>query len=128
MFTYTKEERAAIDAAFRAIEYLCGCTNWTDPGKLRDVVRLERAEMKGATAARAMVVKAWHEGASAPEAPVSSICHIDRAGYLGALIMGAQHRLSRADSDYTGPLFRKAFDLCPAAIAAHEAMRARPDE
>lgn len=124
-FSYSKSEKAAVTAAFEAIEYLCGCTNWSDPARFREAFHAERAEMRGATAAKVMVVKAWHEGASNPDRPIRDIVSIDRAGYLGALMLGARHAVERADSDYTGPLFRKALELCPAAIAAHEAVRER---
>lgn len=120
MTTFTKVEREAIDHAYRAISGICDRTNWGDAPALRDALKLERRETKDATAAKAMVCKAWFEGANEPHKPASAF-HWIREGYLRAFLLGVRHQVERADSEYTGPFVAEAKLLCPAAIAANDA-------
>ncbi|QZP06769.1 hypothetical protein [Caenibius sp. WL] len=124
MATFNKDERNAINAAFDAIEYLCGSTNWSDPATLREALKLERRETQDTTIAKAMICKAWLEGADHPHKPASAF-HWVRPGYLKAQLLGVGHAVQRADSAYTGPMVSKARDLCPAAIEAIDAQTAR---
>ena len=116
---FTKAERAAIDAAARAIAYLSETTNWSDAGAWAEAIKLERRQGLSMTAAKANCAKAWHKGATSPYAPVSDM-YLYRPGYLRAYLLGVRHAVERADSDYTGPLFRQALGLCPAAIEAQK--------
>ena len=114
---FTKAERAAIDAAARAIAYLSETTNWSDAGAWAEAIKLERRQGLSMTAAKANCTKAWHLGAIDPDKPVRDMFHF-RPGYLRAYLLGVRHAVERADSDYTGPHFRSALGLCPAAIEA----------
>jgi hypothetical protein len=120
MTQFTRPERDSIDAAYRAIHYLAGCTNWSDGPALADALKLERRETGDMTAAKAMVCKAWHEEATNPDKPARAF-HWVRPGYLRAFLLGVGHAADRVASDYTGPMVAKALDLCPAAIEANEA-------
>lgn len=125
MENYTKEQAAAIDAAWRAIRYLCECTKWSDAPTWSDAEKLERREFanagySAATAARAMIVKGWAEGLGNPDMPARKLCII-RAGYLTALLLGVRHAVEQRGTDYTGPMVEEARALCDAAIAANEA-------
>ena len=129
MIEFTKAERAAIDAAYRSIAYLCSCTNWSDAGQWRDAEKLERkqaaaGEKNVGTWARAMIVKGWAEGLDNPDKPARDIFWI-RPGYLSAFLLGVRHAVERAGDDYNGPMVAEARDLCQAAIAANEAHTAR---
>ena len=114
---FTKAERAAIDAAARAIAYLSETTNWSDAGAWVEAIKLERRQGLSMTAAKANCARAWHLGAIDPDKPVRDMFHF-RPGYLRAYLLGVRHAVERADSDYTGPHFRSALGLCPAAIEA----------
>ena len=116
---FTKAERATIDAASRAIAYLSETTNWSDAGAWAEAIKLERRQGLSMTAAKANCAKAWHLGASDPDKPVRDMFHY-RPGYLRAYLLGVRHAVERADSDYSGPLFREALGLCPAAIEAQK--------
>lgn len=121
---FTAPERKAIDAAYRALAYLCDCTDWSDAPALREALKLERAQTGNATAAKAMVCKAWAEGLDNPDKPASAFYWI-RPGYLRAFLMGVGHKVRRADDSYTGPMVAEARELCVAAIAANDAHTAR---
>lgn len=121
MATYTKAERAAINAAFGKIAYLCNCTNWSDTPQLREALKLERRETGDTVTARAMVVKAWHEGATNPDTPARAIYYV-RPGYQRAFMLGVRHAVERlAGAEYTAAMMREALELAPAAIDANDA-------
>lgn len=116
---FTKAERAAIDAAARAIAYLSDTTNWSDAGAWAEAIKLERRQGLSMTAAKANCARAWHLGAVDPDKPVRDMFYF-RPGYLRAYLLGVRHAVERADSEYNGPLFRQALGLCPAAIEAQK--------
>ncbi|WP_374139440.1 hypothetical protein [Sphingomonas sp.] len=120
MAQFTKAERASIDTAYRAISAICERTNWSDAPALREALKLERSETKDATAAKAMVAKAWLEGATNPDKPARDLYWI-RAGYLKALMLGVRHQVERGDCEYTASYVADAKAACPAAIAANDA-------
>ena len=124
MSSYTKTERETINAAFAAILEVCERTNWSDNSRLNDALKLERRETGNITNGRAMVIKAWFEGVSSPDKPLSK-CYWIRPGYLGALMLGVSHAIERLPDDYTGPKVRDAIALAPAAIEANNAHTTR---
>lgn len=120
MEQFTKAEREAINAAWQAVRHLCDCTNWGDGPAWREAEKLERRETGNATAARAMICKAWFEGLENPDRPAREF-HWIRPGYLKAFLLGVRHACERAGTEYNGPQVEEARQLCPAAIAANDA-------
>jgi len=102
-----KQQTKAINDAWSAIAYLSQTTNWTDNGAWKDALRLERKQGLTTIEAKGNCVKAWLKGATAPDKPASDLYFI-REGYLKALLLGVRHKVERAESDYTGPLFQDA--------------------
>jgi len=124
---FTKQETAAINAAWQAIRELCTRTNWSDSGTWRDAEKLERQQAPSDepapirnTWARAIICKAWAEGLDNPDATARNLYWI-RPGYLSALLLGVRHAVERRGDDYNGPIVEEARQLCAAAIAANEA-------
>ncbi len=102
---YTKQEATSINDAWRALEYLCTCTNWSDAGALKNALKLEREQASSdepnpSLWAKAMVLKAWREGLDSTDKPLRNVYWI-RSGYMGALILGVRHAIERMNSDYT---------------------------
>lgn len=125
MTHYTKQEAASINDAWRALEYLCSCTNWSDTPALKDALKLEKQqaasdEPSPLVWARAMVLKAWLKGIDNPNDRARHFYHV-RPGYLRAFLLGVGHAVERAGDDYTGPLVTKARDLAAKAVEANEA-------
>jgi len=124
MAQYTKQEVAAINAAWRAISHLCSCTNWSDPDGWREAEKLERrqaADFKQATTwARAMICNSWAHGFDNPDVPARNLYYI-RPGALIARLLGVRHAVERANHHYNGPMVREARTLCEAALAADRA-------
>ena len=118
--TFAKTERAAITDAFNAIEYLSGATNWHDAGAWADAIKLERKQGLPGLLAKGKAIEAWHKGAANPDAIVRDMLHY-RPGYLKAYLLGVRHAVERADHEYNGPMFKRAMDAAPAAIAAYKA-------
>lgn len=116
---FTAPERKAIEAAYRAIEYLCGCTNMgDDKAQLRDALKGERKVQSGdLLAAKAKLCRHWNEGAKGLDMPLRQLAD-HRLPLLSVTQLGAQQALNRLGSDYTGPLVREAMALCPAASDA----------
>jgi hypothetical protein len=117
--TATKAERAAITKACDAVAYLASATNWSDAGAWADAVKLERKQGLPGVLAKGKALEAWHKGASNPDARVRDMYHM-RPGYLRAYLLGVRHAIDRADHDYNGPMFRRAMEACPAALAAFD--------
>ena len=124
---FTKQETAAINAAWQEIRELCTRTNWTDSSTWREAEKLERKQAPSdeprsitGTWARAIICKAWAEGLDNPDATARTLYRI-RPGYLSALLLGVRHAVERRGDDYNGPTVEKARELCTAAIAANEA-------
>ena len=125
MERFTKSEAAAIDAAWRAVANVCACTNWSDGPAWREAEKLERRQVGDSAspvtvAARAMICKAWAEGAANPDKPARNLYWI-RPSYLAALMLGVRHAVEQAGTDYNGPMVAEALRLCEAAIAANDA-------
>lgn len=125
MERFTKSEAAAIDAAWRAVANVCACTNWSDGPAWREAEKLERRQVGDSAspvtvAARAMICKAWAEGAANPDKPARNLYWI-RPGYLAAFMLGVRHAVEQAGTDYNGPMVAEALRLCEAAIAANDA-------
>ena len=125
MERFTKSEAAAIDAAWRAVANVCACTNWSDGPAWREAEKLERRQVGDSAspvtvAARAMICKAWAEGAANPDRPARNLYWI-RPGYLSAFLLGVRHAVEQAGTDYNGPKVAEALRLCEAAIAANDA-------
>lgn len=125
MERFTKSEAAAIDAAWRAVANVCACTNWSDGPAWREAEKLERRQVGDSAspvtvAARAMICKAWAEGAANPDKPARNLYWI-RPGYLAAFMLGVRHAVEQAGTDYSGPMVAEALRLCEAAIAANDA-------
>ncbi len=125
MNAYTKQEATAINDAWQAIRDLCSCTNWSDGPAWREAEKLERRQVGDSAspvtvAARAMICKAWAEGAANPDRPARNLYWI-RPGYLSAFLLGVRHAVEQAGTDYNGPKVAEALRLCEAAIAANDA-------
>lgn len=124
--TYTRNEQAAINAAFAAIEQLCDMSQG-DENRLAQALKLERAQASPVQKqpvlwARARVVKYWHKGYTlANSLTLWNVCD-NRPGVLGALTLGASHK-RRIDAPSDARLRRTmhALRLAPDAIAAYEA-------
>lgn len=124
MGNLTKADKALVDNAYRAISYLCECSNHSAPHNWREALRLERKQGLATAEAKANCVKAWLQGATKPTAQASELARI-RDGYLKALLLGAGQSETAAlfKSDYTGPLYDKALELAiPAAEAWQQAI------
>lgn len=122
---FTKQEVAAINAAWRKITDLCSRTNWSDGPAWREAEKLERRQVptgstQASAAARAMICKGWAEGLDNPDKPIREIYWI-RPGYRDALFLGVRHAIERRGDDYSGPIVEEARELCRAAVAANEA-------
>jgi len=131
MREFSKAETTAINAAWRAINHLCSCTNWSDAGTWREAEKLERKQAPSdepravtSTWARAMICEQWLEGLENPDRPARSFYWI-RPGALAAFLLGAGHAMERAGTDYNGPMVEEARELCRAAAAANDAHTAR---
>ena len=120
----SKPETAAINKAASAIAHLSDSTNWTDGNAWTEAIKLERKQGLPPILAKGKAIEAWHMGASDVNKPVRDMYHM-RPGYLAAYLLGVRHAVERADSDYTGPLFRDALAACPAAMDAYKSAAAR---
>lgn len=119
---FTKSETVTVRDAFNAIEYVASVTNWTDSGELKRAYKLKRADSDSQTEAQWSIVKAWHAGATAwiERASIEAYPFGFAEHYQIAWRLGASQARDRLESDYTGPLVRKALDAAPEAIAAGE--------
>ena len=119
MANLNKSDKALVNDAYRAIAYLCECSNHSAPYNWKEALRLERKQGLLTAEAKANCVKAWHQGVVERNKPAKELAHI-RDGYLKALLLGAT-QAETADhfkSDYTGPLFDEALALAgPASLA-----------
>jgi hypothetical protein len=119
---FTTAEKRIVQDAFNAIEYVASTTNWTDSGEFKRTYKMKRKEADSKTEAQASIVKAWHAGATAwlERASIETYPFGFAEHYQIAWRLGASQARDRMESDYTGPLVRKALDACPMAIAAGE--------
>lgn len=122
MSDFTKQERAAIDKAWRALEYLCGTTNMSDAPRFRQSFRMERAERGDTMGAKASMCQAWLEGWESKDVTLGdSRAYYIREGYLFSFLLGVRHACERADHESIAELL----ELIPAAIAADKEHTAR---
>lgn len=120
MEQFTREERAAIKAAWNGLDDLCQRTNWEDRPQLNQSYQMERQALGDTMTARAMVCRAWLEGYREPTAPASSIC-FRRPGSAVGLLLGVRHAVeNRAPETIPGLMAH-----CEAAAAALNARLAR---
>lgn len=102
--TFTKEERKAVETAFRDVEYLCSVTNWTDSGAWKEAVRLIRKHDPDATPLerKARIVGAWLDGARAviADVPITNFPYGHADHYKAAYILGMSHAIERHDNRY----------------------------
>ncbi len=104
---FTKQQLATIKDAFSELEHLCSRTNWTDMGELKSALKLERKQSDDLQTARAMVLKGWLEGYQNPRMPISVVYAL-REGYRNAVLLGARHKVERADTEYNKDLCKEA--------------------